>query len=102
MSAGAQFLVSPCVAPPLRDHMLQLNISLLSGVATMGEVMAVPERGLTDINSSRRALPAARITAPPSGGHPASAVCPTGGVSLDSAPGYRAPECHPLEPHAVT
>ncbi|MDR6414214.1 bifunctional 4-hydroxy-2-oxoglutarate aldolase/2-dehydro-3-deoxy-phosphogluconate aldolase [Pseudarthrobacter sulfonivorans] len=89
VDAGAQFLVSPGVTPALLDHMLQLNIPVLPGVATVGEVMAVLERGLT----AMKFFPAG-----PAGGPdylaaigapiPQVQFCPTGGVSLNSAPGY--------------
>jgi 2-dehydro-3-deoxyphosphogluconate aldolase / (4S)-4-hydroxy-2-oxoglutarate aldolase len=89
VAAGAQFLVSPGVTPSLLDHMLQLDIPVLPGVATVGEVMAVMERGL----SAMKFFPAG-----PAGGPeylaaigapiPEVQFCPTGGVSLESAPGY--------------
>lgn len=91
VSAGAQFLVSPGVTPFLLDHMLQLDIPVLPGVATVGEVMAVLERGLT----SMKFFPAG-----PAGGPdylsaigapiPAVQFCPTGGISLASAQSYLA------------
>lgn len=89
VSAGAQFLVSPGVTPSLLDHMLQLDVPVLPGVATVGEVMAVLERGLT----AMKFFPAG-----PAGGPkylaaigapiPEVQFCPTGGVSLESAPEY--------------
>lgn len=91
VAAGAQFLVSPGVTPSLLEHMLQLGIPVLPGVATVGEVMAVLERGLT----AMKFFPAG-----PAGGPdylaaigapiPHVQFCPTGGVSLNSAPGYLA------------
>jgi 2-dehydro-3-deoxyphosphogluconate aldolase / (4S)-4-hydroxy-2-oxoglutarate aldolase len=91
LSAGAQFLVSPGVTPTLLDHMLQLDIPVLPGVATVGEVMAVLERGLTEMKF---------FPAGPAGGPdylaaigapvPAVQFCPTGGISLASAPEYLA------------
>jgi 2-dehydro-3-deoxyphosphogluconate aldolase/(4S)-4-hydroxy-2-oxoglutarate aldolase len=89
VAAGAQFLVSPGVTPSLLDHMLQLRVPVLPGVATVGEVMAVLERGIT----AMKFFPAG-----PAGGPeylaaigapiPQVQFCPTGGVSLESAPGY--------------
>jgi 2-dehydro-3-deoxyphosphogluconate aldolase/(4S)-4-hydroxy-2-oxoglutarate aldolase len=91
VAAGAQFLVSPGVTPTLLDHMLQLDVPVLPGVATVGEVMAVLERGLT----AMKFFPAG-----PAGGPdylaaigapiPQVQFCPTGGVSLESAPDYLA------------
>ncbi|WP_142062178.1 bifunctional 4-hydroxy-2-oxoglutarate aldolase/2-dehydro-3-deoxy-phosphogluconate aldolase [Pseudarthrobacter sp. B4EP4b] len=91
VAAGAQFLVSPGVTPTLLDHMLQLDVPVLPGVATVGEVLAVLERGLT----AMKFFPAG-----PAGGPdylaaigapiPAVQFCPTGGISLASAPEYLA------------
>jgi 2-dehydro-3-deoxyphosphogluconate aldolase/(4S)-4-hydroxy-2-oxoglutarate aldolase len=87
VSAGAQFLVSPGVTPSLLDHLLALGVPVLPGVATVGEVMGVLERGLT----AMKFFPAG-----PAGGPdylaaigapiPQVQFCPTGGVSLGSAP----------------
>ena len=89
VAAGAQFLVSPGVTTGLLDHILQLDIPVLPGVATVGEVMEVRERGLR----AMKFFPAG-----PAGGPdylaaigapiPDVLFCPTGGVSLESAPGY--------------
>jgi 2-dehydro-3-deoxyphosphogluconate aldolase/(4S)-4-hydroxy-2-oxoglutarate aldolase len=89
VSAGARFLVSPGVTPALLDYMLTLNIPVLPGVATVGEVMAVQERGISDMKF---------FPAGPAGGPsylaaigapiPHVRFCPTGGVSLASAPDY--------------
>jgi 2-dehydro-3-deoxyphosphogluconate aldolase/(4S)-4-hydroxy-2-oxoglutarate aldolase len=89
VSAGAQFLVSPGVTPSLLDYMLTLNTPVLPGVATVGEVMAVLERGIGDMKF---------FPAGPAGGPsylaaigapiPHVRFCPTGGVSLASAPEY--------------
>ena len=90
-AAGAQFLVSPGVTLSLLDYMLALEIPVLPGVATVGEVMAVLERGL----NTMKFFPAG-----PAGGPdylaaigapiPHVQFCPTGGISLTSAPGYLA------------
>ncbi|MDQ0730076.1 bifunctional 4-hydroxy-2-oxoglutarate aldolase/2-dehydro-3-deoxy-phosphogluconate aldolase [Arthrobacter sp. B1I2] len=91
VAAGAQFLVSPGVTPSLLDHLLTLNIPVLPGVATVGEAMAVLERGL-DTMKFFPAGPAggpdylAAIGAP----IPQVQFCPTGGISLASAPAYLA------------
>ena len=89
VAAGAQFLVSPGVTPALLDHMLSLEVPVLPGVATVGEVMAVLERGL-DTMKFFPAGPAggpsylAAIGAPV----PQVTFCPTGGISLATAPDY--------------
>jgi 2-dehydro-3-deoxyphosphogluconate aldolase/(4S)-4-hydroxy-2-oxoglutarate aldolase len=89
VSAGAQFLVSPGMTPTLLDYMLTLNVPVLPGVATVGEAMAVLERGL----AAMKFFPAG-----PAGGPsyltavgapiPQARFCPTGGVTLASAPDY--------------
>lgn len=91
VAAGAQFLVSPGVTASLLDYMLTLGIPLLPGVATVGEAMAVLERGL-DTMKFFPAGPAggpdylAAIAAP----IPQVKFCPTGGISLATAPAYLA------------
>jgi 2-dehydro-3-deoxyphosphogluconate aldolase/(4S)-4-hydroxy-2-oxoglutarate aldolase len=91
VAAGARFLVSPGATPALLDHLLGLDVPVLPGVATVGEVMAVLERGL-DTMKFFPAGPAggpsylAAIGAP----IPQVQFCPTGGVSLASAPDYLA------------
>jgi 2-dehydro-3-deoxyphosphogluconate aldolase/(4S)-4-hydroxy-2-oxoglutarate aldolase len=91
VAAGAQFLVSPGVTPSLLNYMLTLGIPVLPGVATVGEAMAVLERGL-DTMKFFPAGPAggpdylAAIGAP----IPQIQFCPTGGISLATAPAYLA------------
>lgn len=89
VQAGAKFLVSPGVTPTLLRHMLSLDVPVLPGVATVGEVMAVLEEGL----DSMKFFPAG-----PAGGPsylatigapiPNVQFCPTGGISLATAPDY--------------
>jgi 2-dehydro-3-deoxyphosphogluconate aldolase/(4S)-4-hydroxy-2-oxoglutarate aldolase len=89
ISAGAQFLVSPGVTPALLTRMLTFDVPVLPGVATVGEVMAVLESGL-DTMKFFPAGPAggpnylAAIGAP----IPQVQFCPTGGISLATAPDY--------------
>ncbi|HSU46097.1 MAG TPA: bifunctional 4-hydroxy-2-oxoglutarate aldolase/2-dehydro-3-deoxy-phosphogluconate aldolase [Arthrobacter sp.] len=89
MQAGAKFLVSPGVTPALLTSLLALDVPVLPGVATVGEVMAVLEAGL-DAMKFFPAGPAggpsylAAIGAP----IPQVQFCPTGGISLATAPDY--------------
>ena len=90
-AAGAGFLVSPGITTTLLDHLLTTGVPLLPGVATIGEVMGVLERGLT----AMKFFPAGPAGGPgylAAVGAPIPQVqfCPTGGISLDSAPGYLA------------
>jgi 2-dehydro-3-deoxyphosphogluconate aldolase / (4S)-4-hydroxy-2-oxoglutarate aldolase len=89
MQAGAKFLVSPGVTPALLTSLLALDVPVVPGVATVGEVMAVLEAGL-DAMKFFPAGPAggpsylAAIGAP----IPQVQFCPTGGISLATAPDY--------------
>lgn len=91
VAAGARFLVSPGVTPALLASMLSLDVPVLPGVATVGEVMAVLDAGL-DAMKFFPAGPAggpkylAAIGAP----IPQVRFCPTGGISLATAPDYLA------------
>ena len=91
VDAGAQFLVSPGVTNSLLEHLLTTGVPFLPGVATIGEVMGVLERGLT----AMKFFPAGPAGGPDylaAVGAPIPQVqfCPTGGVSLRSAPDYLA------------
>ncbi|NVM98512.1 bifunctional 4-hydroxy-2-oxoglutarate aldolase/2-dehydro-3-deoxy-phosphogluconate aldolase [Arthrobacter sp. SDTb3-6] len=89
LAAGAQFLVSPGTTPALLNHMLTLDVPILPGVATVGEAMAVMDQGL----ETMKFFPAG-----PAGGPDYLAAiaapmlhvqfCPTGGISLRTAPDY--------------
>jgi 2-dehydro-3-deoxyphosphogluconate aldolase/(4S)-4-hydroxy-2-oxoglutarate aldolase len=89
VQSGAKFLVSPGITPALLASMLSLDVPVLPGVATVGEVMAVLEAGL-DAMKFFPAGPAggpsylAAIGAP----IPHVQLCPTGGISLATAPDY--------------
>ncbi|MFF1882913.1 bifunctional 4-hydroxy-2-oxoglutarate aldolase/2-dehydro-3-deoxy-phosphogluconate aldolase [Pseudarthrobacter sp. NPDC058196] len=89
VQAGAGFLVSPGVTPALLTHMLSLDVPVLPGVATVGEVLAVLEAGL----DAMKFFPAGPAGGPPylaAIGAPLPHVrfCPTGGISLATAPDY--------------
>ncbi|BCW45154.1 hypothetical protein [Arthrobacter sp. StoSoilB5] len=79
VAAGAQFLVGPGMTPALLQHLLSLNLPVLPGVATVGEIMAVLENGLNAMKFFPAGLSyLAAIGAP----IPHAQFCPTGGVSL--------------------
>ena len=89
VQAGAKFLVSPGTTHALLTHMLSLEVPVLPGVATVGEVMAVLEQGL----DAMKFFPAGPAGGPPylsAIGAPIPHVqfCPTGGISLATAPEY--------------
>jgi 2-dehydro-3-deoxyphosphogluconate aldolase/(4S)-4-hydroxy-2-oxoglutarate aldolase len=89
--AGARFAVSPGATEALLDAAASLGAPLLPGVANASQAMALIERGYRF---------AKFFPAEPAGGAPylkalASPLpqlrfCPTGGVTLESAPSYLA------------
>ena len=89
--AGSQFLVSPGLTPSLLSAMADTGLPFLPGTATVSEVLAVLEAGYTEMKF---------FPAEASGGVgylgslptvvPDARFCPTGGVSLASAPSYLA------------
>jgi len=89
--AGARFAVSPGATDRLLDAAEGEGLPLLPGIATASEAMALIERGLTH---------AKFFPAEPAGGAtylaalaaplPQLTFCPTGGITLESAPRYLA------------
>jgi 2-dehydro-3-deoxyphosphogluconate aldolase/(4S)-4-hydroxy-2-oxoglutarate aldolase len=89
--AGAHFAVSPGMSPRLLAAADDNELPLLPGVATAGEAMSLLERGYRHLKF---------FPAVPAGGHrllaawasplPQIRFCPTGGISLASAPDFLA------------
>jgi 2-dehydro-3-deoxyphosphogluconate aldolase/(4S)-4-hydroxy-2-oxoglutarate aldolase len=89
--AGARFAVSPGVSPYLLDAADDSELALLPGAATASEVMSLLERGYRHLKF---------FPAVPAGGYrllgawasplPQVRFCPTGGISLTSAPDFLA------------
>ena len=89
--AGAQFLVSPGATASLLAGMTDTGLPFLPGTATVSEVLAVLETGLTEMKF---------FPAEASGGTgflssiaspvPAARFCPTGGITTASAASYLA------------
>ncbi|MER5671669.1 bifunctional 4-hydroxy-2-oxoglutarate aldolase/2-dehydro-3-deoxy-phosphogluconate aldolase [Pseudonocardia alni] len=91
VDAGARFLVSPGATPRLLDAMEDSGLDFLPGTATISEMMAVAERGHT----ACKFFPAEAAGGRPflksvAGPLPDLRFCPTGGITVDSAPGYLA------------
>ncbi|RZT86581.1 2-dehydro-3-deoxyphosphogluconate aldolase/(4S)-4-hydroxy-2-oxoglutarate aldolase [Pseudonocardia sediminis] len=91
LSAGAGFLVSPGATPSLLDAMDESGLPYLPGVSTISEMLAVAERGVTEM----KFFPAEAAGGRPflkavSGPLPDLRFCPTGGITVDSAPDYLA------------
>ncbi|HVX54039.1 bifunctional 4-hydroxy-2-oxoglutarate aldolase/2-dehydro-3-deoxy-phosphogluconate aldolase [Nocardioides sp.] len=88
-AAGASFLVSPGLTPALLAGMEDTGLPFLPGTATVSEVLTVLEAGHTEMKF---------FPAEASGGVtylgalptvvPDARFCPTGGISLASAPSY--------------
>lgn len=89
--AGARFAVSPGVSPKLLDAADDSALPLLPGTATASEAMTLLERGYRHLKF---------FPAVPAGGHkllgawasplPQIRFCPTGGITLASAPEFLA------------
>ncbi|MEE1769837.1 bifunctional 4-hydroxy-2-oxoglutarate aldolase/2-dehydro-3-deoxy-phosphogluconate aldolase [Streptomyces sp. JV185] len=91
VAAGARFLVSPGWTDRLLDAMKASGVPFLPGVSTTSEVVALLERGVTEMKffPAEAAGGTAYLKAL-SAPLPQARFCPTGGISLDSAPSYLA------------
>ncbi len=83
---GAQFAVSPGLTSQLATSAKELNIPLLPGVQTSGEIMKAAELGLTEL----KFFPATAAGGVPmlkalGGPFKETVFCPTGGISIDTA-----------------
>ncbi|OUC94001.1 bifunctional 4-hydroxy-2-oxoglutarate aldolase/2-dehydro-3-deoxy-phosphogluconate aldolase [Streptosporangium minutum] len=91
VAAGSRFLVSPGSTPKLVDAMEASGVPFLPGVATASEVMALAERGLTEMKffpaEATGGLPYLKALGGPL---PDVRFCPTGGIRLATAPDYLA------------
>ncbi|MGD9525814.1 bifunctional 4-hydroxy-2-oxoglutarate aldolase/2-dehydro-3-deoxy-phosphogluconate aldolase [Pseudonocardia sp.] len=89
--AGARFLVSPGATPGLLDCLVDSGLPFLPGVATISEMMAVYERGLTGMKFFPAEAAGGRaFLSAVAGPLPQLRFCPTGGITAASAPGYLA------------
>jgi 2-dehydro-3-deoxyphosphogluconate aldolase/(4S)-4-hydroxy-2-oxoglutarate aldolase len=91
VGAGAQFLVSPGATPTLLGAMGASGVPFLPGTATVSEVMAVLESGVTEMKffpaeASGGAAYLRSIASPV----PAARFCPTGGITAATAASYLA------------
>lgn len=91
VAAGARFLVSPGWTDTLLDAMKASGVPFLPGVSTTSEVVALLERGVTDMKffPAEAAGGTAYLKAL-SAPLPQARFCPTGGIALASAPSYLA------------
>ncbi|MFD8063318.1 bifunctional 4-hydroxy-2-oxoglutarate aldolase/2-dehydro-3-deoxy-phosphogluconate aldolase [Streptomyces cyaneofuscatus] len=91
VDAGARFLVSPGWTDALLEAMKGSGVPFLPGVSTTSEVVALLERGVSDMKffPAEAAGGTAYLKAL-SAPLPQARFCPTGGISLASAPSYLA------------
>ena len=90
-AAGAQFLVSPGATPSLLEAMKDTQLPFLPGTATVSEVLAVLEAGISELKffpaeASGGAAFLKSIASPV----PAARFCPTGGITAATAASYLA------------
>ncbi len=89
LEAGAQFLVSPGATPSLLAAMLDTGLPFLPGTATVSEMLAVLEAGVSEMKFfpaevSGGAAFLKAVASPV----PAARFCPTGGITAATAPTY--------------
>jgi 2-dehydro-3-deoxyphosphogluconate aldolase/(4S)-4-hydroxy-2-oxoglutarate aldolase len=91
LDAGSRFAVSPGYTTDLGAACRRIGLPLLPGVATASEVMAASADGLGFLKffPAQQAGGLAMLKAL-GGPFPDIAFCPTGGISLDSAPQFLA------------
>jgi 2-dehydro-3-deoxyphosphogluconate aldolase/(4S)-4-hydroxy-2-oxoglutarate aldolase len=89
--AGAVFGVSPGLTPTLIDAAKKSGLPLLPGVMTPSEVMAAREAGFRQLKLFP-AVPAGGVgmLSAIAGPLPDVTFCPTGGISIDTAPQFLA------------
>ncbi|GGX12136.1 bifunctional 4-hydroxy-2-oxoglutarate aldolase/2-dehydro-3-deoxy-phosphogluconate aldolase [Streptomyces chryseus] len=91
VAAGARFLVSPGWTDALLDAMAASGVPFLPGVSTVSEVVALLERGVTEMKffpaEAAGGTPYLKSLGAPL---PRARFCPTGGITLASAPAYLA------------
>ncbi|MCX4484266.1 MULTISPECIES: bifunctional 4-hydroxy-2-oxoglutarate aldolase/2-dehydro-3-deoxy-phosphogluconate aldolase [Streptomyces] len=91
VDAGARFLVSPGWTDALLEAMKASGVPFLPGVSTTSEVVALLERGVREMKffPAEAAGGTAYLKAL-SAPLPQARFCPTGGITLASAPSYLA------------
>jgi len=87
--AGARFLVSPGATPTLLAGMSETGLPFLPGTATVSEVLAVLEAGVTEMKFfPAEASGGAGFLSSLASVVPAARFCPTGGITAALAPSY--------------
>ncbi|MFI5609852.1 bifunctional 4-hydroxy-2-oxoglutarate aldolase/2-dehydro-3-deoxy-phosphogluconate aldolase [Amycolatopsis sp. NPDC051903] len=89
--AGAKFLVTPGCTDAVLDAAFATGLPFLPGAATVSEAMRLAERGLTALKFfPAEASGGVAFLKSLSGPLPDLRFCPTGGITVDSAPSYLA------------
>ncbi|QNP63058.1 bifunctional 4-hydroxy-2-oxoglutarate aldolase/2-dehydro-3-deoxy-phosphogluconate aldolase [Streptomyces genisteinicus] len=90
-AAGARFLVSPGWTDTLLDAMRASGLPFLPGVSTASEVVALLERGVTEMKFfPAEAAGGTAYLKSLAGPLPQARFCPTGGITPATAPAYLA------------
>jgi len=91
LEAGAQFIVSPGLTDRLTEAAIASGTAYLPGVATAADIMRGLDHGLTRFKffpaETSGGLPALKALSGPFG---QVRFCPTGGITVDSAPAWLA------------
>ncbi|MEV6393744.1 bifunctional 4-hydroxy-2-oxoglutarate aldolase/2-dehydro-3-deoxy-phosphogluconate aldolase [Streptomyces sp. NPDC051907] len=91
VAAGARFLVSPGWTDGLLEAMKAAGVPFLPGVSTTSEVVALLERGVREMKFFPAEAAGGTVYLQSLAGPlPQARFCPTGGISLASAPSYLA------------
>jgi 2-dehydro-3-deoxyphosphogluconate aldolase/(4S)-4-hydroxy-2-oxoglutarate aldolase len=91
VEAGASFLVSPGTTPRLLEAMLDTGVALLPGCSTISEALALRAHGLSALKFfPAEAAGGTAYLSSLGGPLPDLRFCPTGGITLESAPRYLA------------
>ncbi|MFE2375946.1 bifunctional 4-hydroxy-2-oxoglutarate aldolase/2-dehydro-3-deoxy-phosphogluconate aldolase [Streptomyces sp. NPDC059398] len=91
VAAGSRFLVSPGWSDRLLGAMTDSGVPFLPGVSTTSEVVQLLERGITGMKFFPAEAAGGTAYLKSLGGPlPQARFCPTGGISLTSAPSYLA------------
>lgn len=89
LEAGAEFIVSPGLTPALGKAAVDAGVPFLPGTANAGDIMLGLDLGLTHFKffpaAASGGIPALKAIAAPFG---MAKFCPTGGISLASAPDW--------------
>jgi 2-dehydro-3-deoxyphosphogluconate aldolase/(4S)-4-hydroxy-2-oxoglutarate aldolase len=89
VAAGARFLVSPGWTDGLLTAMTSAGVPFLPGVSTASEVVALLERGVSEMKFfPAQAAGGTAYLRSLAGPLPRARFCPTGGITPESAPEY--------------